>query len=147
MAAALIDRIEQSQLAVIRTGLIQTHGAALSCANLSDSDSGRLLELLIKELIVSPGDSSLSSSLSPTLSPFPSPSLFPSRGRESADYVSLSRSLALSLARPLRLSHSLSFSDFCLRSASCRLVSSRLQICAAAQDFDLPTILRHFEGT
>jgi len=59
MAAALIDRIEQSQLAVIRTGLIQTHGAALSCANLSDSDSGRLLELLIKELIVSPGDSSL----------------------------------------------------------------------------------------
>ncbi len=63
MAATLIDRIEQSQLAVIRTGLIQTHGAALSCANLSDSDSGRLLELLMKELIVSQGDSSLSSSL------------------------------------------------------------------------------------
>ena len=60
MAASVIDRIEQSQLAVIRTGLIQTHGAALSCANLSDSDSGRLLELLVKELIVSPGDSSLS---------------------------------------------------------------------------------------
>jgi len=92
MAATLIDRIEQSQLAVIRTGLIQTHGAALSCANLSDSDSGRLLELLMKELIVSQGDSSLSSSL-----PLPF-FLPPQEERVLIVFLSLSRSRARSLA-------------------------------------------------
>jgi hypothetical protein len=102
MAATLIDRIEQSQLAVIRTGLIQTHGAALSCANLSDSDSGRLLELLMKELIVSQGDSSLSSSLPlPFPLPLPLPLPFflpPEEERVLIVFLSLSRSRARSLA-------------------------------------------------
>ena len=49
----ILNRIESSQLAVLRTGLLQANIALLSASNLQSDCSDRLLELLISQLCVS----------------------------------------------------------------------------------------------
>jgi len=49
----VLNRIESSQLAVIKTVLLQANIALLSASNLRSDCSDRLLELLISQLCVS----------------------------------------------------------------------------------------------
>lgn len=48
---SILDRIQRSPLAVVRTGLIEANYANLSCENMGPEEQGQLLELLLGDLV------------------------------------------------------------------------------------------------
>ena len=51
-AVSILDRIQRSPLAVVRTGLIEANYASLRCENMGPEEQEQLLELLLGDLVI-----------------------------------------------------------------------------------------------